>query len=122
MTELTRAGRWGSLRRRDDDGAYEGGTMTEFLKLEKQISAVLRVGMAVTTVALTLGLIAYLAGWSIADSVLVTGLVTIVAIPVGRIAVSFIDAIRRRDWILAAAPTIVLSVMFLTFLYAIGRR
>lgn len=96
--------------------------MTEFLRLEKQITTVLRAGMWITTIALAVGLIAHLAGWRVADVMLATGLVTIIAIPVGRILVSFIDAIRRRDWILAAATTIVLSVMFLTFVYAVGRR
>ena len=96
--------------------------MTEFHRLERQITTVLRVGMWVTTITLAIGLLAYFLKWPVSGALLATGLVTIIAIPVGRIAVSFIDAIRRRDWLLAGSTLIVLSVMGLTFVYALGRR
>jgi TolB protein len=88
-------------------------------RLEEQIGRVLRVGVALCAAALVVGLVLALAGNAWSSPLLRVGLAILMAIPVTRIAASFIDAMRRRDALLAFSTAIVLLVMALTLVYSL---
>jgi len=88
-------------------------------RLEAQIRRVLRIGVALTAVALVAGLLLTVVHNPAADRVLDGGLILLIAIPVTRIVASLADAIRRDDRLLAWATAIVLSVMMITLLHAL---
>lgn len=90
----------------------------ELSRLEHQLGKLLRVGVALSALALAGGLVASLAGIGEGDTVMRVGLILLMAIPVTRIAASFIDALRRGDRLLAFATGFVLIVMALTVVYS----
>ena len=87
-------------------------------RLEHQIANVLRAGVAVSAVVLTVGLAMSLAGAQRASKVLDAGVILLIAIPVVRILTSFVDAIRRRDRLLSGATAIVLLILAALLVYA----
>jgi uncharacterized membrane protein len=74
--------------------------------------------VAVSAAALALGLASAAGGIAAGDAIMRGGLVLLMAIPVTRIAASFVDAVRRRDRLLAGATAFVLVVMALTVVYS----
>ena len=94
----------------------------ELSRLEHQIGRVLRVGVALSAAALATGLVMELGGLTAGDTVMQTGLILLMAIPITRIGASFIDAIRRGDKLLSGATAFVLVVMVLTVLYSLELR
>jgi uncharacterized membrane protein len=95
-------------------------TEPELNRLERQIGRVLRIGVALSAGALALGLALFGLGFDAAAQALFTGgLVLLMAIPTARILASFVDALRRRDRLLAWATGIVLLVMVMTVVYSL---
>jgi uncharacterized membrane protein len=90
----------------------------ELSRLEHQLGRLLRVGVAVSAAALALGLVAAVGGIDVGDQIMRGGLVLLMAIPITRIAASFVDAVRRGDRLLAGATAFVLVVMALTVVYS----
>jgi uncharacterized membrane protein len=88
-------------------------------RLEHQITRVLRIGVLISAIALGAGLLCGFAGEAIAIKLFVVGLVTLMAIPITRIAASLVDAIRRRDTLLVWSTAIVLVVMAITLLHSL---
>ncbi|HET9369327.1 MAG TPA: DUF1634 domain-containing protein [Vicinamibacterales bacterium] len=89
----------------------------DFDRLERQISVVLTVGLALSGTALGVGLVLALLGIGGGDLLLGFGLMVLLFIPVARIAASFEDAIRRRDALLALCTALVLLTMTVTLIY-----
>src|SRR5262252_3315450 len=94
----------------------------ELSRLEQQIGRVLRVGVALSAAALATGLVLALGHQDIGNTIMRAGLILLMAIPVTRIAASFIDAIRRGDKLLAGATAFVLVVMAMTVVYSLRLR
>jgi len=83
----------------------------DFDRLESLLTAVMRIGLALSTIVLVAGLIMALAGLAAASDVLNAGIVLLMLIPAARIVVSLIDAALRRDTLLAFATSIVILVL-----------
>lgn len=94
------------------------GSNDTLSRLETIVGRILRTGVAGSMAFLAAGLIAWAAGSGSAARVLNAGLIVLMAVPVSRIAASFVDAVRRRDRLLASATAIVLAVLALTIVYA----
>jgi uncharacterized membrane protein len=90
----------------------------ELSRLEHQIGRLLRLGVALSATALALGLMCAVTGIGAGDAIMRGGLVLLMAIPITRIAASFVDAVRRGDRLLAGATAFVLVVMALTVVYS----
>jgi uncharacterized membrane protein len=67
------------------------------------ISRIFGIGIVLSAVLLSVGLVLSLIHRSSAQWVLTSGLITLMCIPALRVLVSSLDAIRRRDAILGAA-------------------
>jgi uncharacterized membrane protein len=86
-------------------------------RLEHQVGRVLRTGVFVSSTALAVGLALLGAGQDrVARLAMTGGLLVLTAIPATRIVASFVDALRRRDPLLAASTAVVLSVLGLLLL------
>lgn len=83
----------------------------DFNRLESVITAVMRVGVALSSSVLLAGLVMAWAGLSSATPVLNAGIVILMLIPATRIVVCLIDAAFRRDALLAFATAIVILVL-----------
>ena len=80
-------------------------------RLERAIGGILRAGVALSASALAIGLLLKAAGVAEPTPILNAGLVLLMLIPVTRILVSFVDALYRRDTLLAIATAIVSAVL-----------
>ncbi|HUL72151.1 MAG TPA: DPP IV N-terminal domain-containing protein [Vicinamibacterales bacterium] len=94
----------------------------ELSRLEEQIGRVLRLGVALSATTLGAGLVLAFIGAAVAPLLLSVGLAVLMAIPVTRIAASFVDAVRRHDGLLSWSTAVVLSVMALTLVYSLQSR
>ena len=83
----------------------------DFGRLEAVIGAILRAGVVVSAVLMVVGLALTALAAPRAASVLNAGLVLLMLIPTARIVVSFVDAVLRRDALLAVATAIVIGVI-----------
>jgi len=90
----------------------------ELSRLEHQLGKLLRLGVVLSAAALAVGLVMHFLGFAEGEIVMRAGLILLMAIPVTRIAASFIDAVRRADRLLAFATAFVLVVMALTIVYS----
>jgi uncharacterized membrane protein len=90
----------------------------ELSRLEGQIGAVLRIGVALCAITLGTGLLLFFAGVPWSGRLMEVGLVLLMAIPVTRIVASFVDACRRRDGLLAWSTAFVLVVMAATLAFS----
>lgn len=81
--------------------------------LELAIGRVLRVGIAASSVCLAAGLLLTLAGHdgSVANAVLTSGLVILLATPAARVVVSVAEYARERDWLFVALTLTVLLAL-----------
>ena len=80
-------------------------------RLEAVIGTILRAGVALSAVAMVVGLALTALGWPQAAAILNGGLLLLMMIPTARIVVSFIDALMRRDQLLAGATAVVIAVI-----------
>jgi uncharacterized membrane protein len=85
--------------------------MNELNRIEHVIGAILRAGVALSAAALIAGLVMTYAGSPLAPHLLNGGLVLLMMIPTSRILASLVDAIYRRDRLLAFATAIVSGVI-----------
>jgi uncharacterized membrane protein len=90
----------------------------ELSRLEHQLGKLLRLGVVLSAAALGTGLVMHFARVPAGETVMRAGLILLMAIPVTRIAASFVDAVRRADRLLAFATAFVLIVMALTIVYS----
>lgn len=91
-------------------------------RLEHQLSRLLRIGVLLSGACLAAGLVMHFTGVNVGDAVMRAGLILLMAIPVMRIAASFVDAVRRADRLLAFATAFVLVIMALTIVYSWALR
>lgn len=76
-------------------------------RLEQTIGSIMRAGVVISAVIMVTGLVMMMTGAASAATVLNVGLVVLMMIPSSRILVSFIDALYRRDPLLAVATAVV---------------
>jgi uncharacterized membrane protein len=81
------------------------------LKLDEQVGAVLRGGVIISSVCLTVGLaLALLIGeGGIAGVLLRTGILVLLATPLARVIVSIVKYASERDWLFTLLTIIVLA-------------
>jgi uncharacterized membrane protein len=84
----------------------------DLVRLEHQIGRLLSVGVILAAVAMCSGLVLHFLGIeTVAVPTLEAGLVLLIAIPMGRILASFVDALRRDDRLLSISTGIVLAIL-----------
>jgi uncharacterized membrane protein len=91
----------------------------ELSALEDRIGRILRLGVAASTAVLATGLALWLTGVPSAGSLLKTGLVLLMTIPIARILASFVDSLRRRDRLLSWSTAAVLGILSVTIAYSL---
>ena len=79
--------------------------------LERTLGRVLRTGIALSTLALALGLASALAVGEIpfTTTLLTAGVVLLIATPIARVVISCLAFLRRRDWTFVVLTLIVLG-------------
>ena len=93
-------------------------------RLEDHLGRLLVTGVAVSAVTLGIGLAMYLA-WPdshVSATLLTIGLFTLMATPMLRVAVSFVEYVRMRDWFFVATTVVVLAELTVTVIFALSRR
>lgn len=86
-------------------------------RLESIVGVIMRAGVALSAIALIIGLGLAAAGHSYAPAALKTGLVLLMIIPAARIVASFGDALARRDTLLIGATAVVAAVLLWQFFH-----
>ncbi len=83
---------------------------------ERHLGRVLGAGVRVSSVLLGAGLVLFLAGRTptLADVCLRGGLITLMATPVFRVALSVVEYARERDWFFLGTTAAVLLVLLAT--------
>jgi uncharacterized membrane protein len=91
-------------------------------QLERILGRVLGIGVAASTVCLTAGLLMTFTFGSTraAATLLVVGIVVLLATPVVRVAVSSVGYARRRDWLFATLTLVVLGELLATVIAALA--
>ena len=93
-------------------------------ELETRLGKVLGIGVALSTIALVLGLIATLAlgdgVW--ATRLLTLGVLILIGTPVARVVVSSIAYTRQRNWTFAILALVVLGELIASILSVAGGR
>ena len=79
--------------------------------LERVIGTILRSGVALSALAMIAGLTLVASGQASGRAVLNAGLILLMMIPTARILASLVDAILRRDRLLAVSTAIVTGVI-----------
>ena len=92
-------------------------------RLERQLGRLLVTGVLVAASCLTVGLLVYMTDTAsiVADRVLRTGLVVLMATPILRVVVSVVEYVRMRDWLFAVITIVVLAELISTLIYAFSR-
>ena len=82
-------------------------------KLEQRIGEVLRVGTFLSSLLFAAGLVLTFVGYrtSLADVLLTTALVTLMATPAARVVVSVMEYVRERDWLFVTLTVVVLLAL-----------
>ena len=82
-------------------------------RLEQRIGAILRAGTLLSSLLFAAGLVLTLAGSRIdlADVLLKTALVVLMATPAARVVVSVIEYVRERDWLFVVLTVVVLLAL-----------
>jgi uncharacterized membrane protein len=94
-----------------------------FARLEDILGRLLFTGVAVSAAVLLAGLAVFLiaGGTIVADRVLASGLVLLMATPVLRVVVSVAEYVRMRDWFFVCTTLAVLAQLVVTLVYALRR-
>lgn len=81
-------------------------------------------GVVFSAACLAAGLGIWLGGFTpwLADALLATGLVALMATPTLRVAVAVVDALRARDWAFFSSALAVLLVLVATVISALAER
>ena len=79
-------------------------------KMERVVGIVLRSGVIASTACISMGLVLslFLRNGAVAEFLLNTGILVLLATPVARVVVSTIEYVNERDWRFAALTGIVL--------------
>lgn len=97
----------------------------ERLRRDEALAArFLAAGVLFSAAALAFGLVLWLsaASESLADAVLVTGLLALMATPPLRVFVAVVEALRGRDWSFFASSLAVLLVLVATVILSFAER
>lgn len=89
-----------------------------FARLERMLGRLLVSGVAASAICLGAGLAASMIGWPGAGVILQLGLWVLMATPVVRVGVSFVEYVRQRDWFFACTTLAVLAVIAAAFVVA----
>jgi uncharacterized membrane protein len=92
-------------------------------RLERILGRVLGVGVSVSSICLTAGLLTTLAGGGsvVARALLQAGIVVLLATPVVRVAVSSVGYARQRDWLFVTLTPVVFGELLATIVAALAR-
>jgi uncharacterized membrane protein len=92
-------------------------------RLEHHLGRLLVTGVIVSAVLLAAGLALWLAGpdTPLARWLLSAGLVVLMATPILRVFVSFVEYVRMRDWVFVATTILVLVELTVTVVVALTR-
>jgi uncharacterized membrane protein len=93
-------------------------------QLERQLGRLLVGGVIVSAALLGAGLAYWLLSPNavLAARLLNAGLLALMATPMLRVLVSFVEYVRMRDWLFAAMTVVVLAELTITVLVALSRR
>jgi uncharacterized membrane protein len=93
------------------------------LRFERHLGRVLVAGVALSTALLAGGLLCWLWGPAgvVSQRLLSAGLIVLMATPILRVGVSFVEYLRMKDWFFAATTVIVLVELAVTMLIAFKR-
>ena len=72
--------------------------------------AFIRVALWGSAICLGLGIIEVLIGWE-SQPILTTGLLTLMSIPIVRVLISILEALRDRDWLMLGSTLAVLGIL-----------
>ena len=106
----------------DAPGGVQGSpSRWELERLERLLGRLLFAGAMVSTALLAVGLALWMLGFrdGISAPFLHAGLVVLMATPMARVLVSFVEYLRERDWFFAATTLAVLAVLVATVAVAI---
>lgn len=93
------------------------------ISMERAVGLVLRVGVAASSITLSLGLILALAGAStLASALLQAGLFILLGTPVARVAISIVEYVVERDWTFTTLTVIVLLELLASVVTAFVSR
>jgi Protein of unknown function (DUF1634) len=81
----------------------------QILKLETLLARLMLAGVAFSALSLAAGLVLWLAGRQ--TRLLDVGLIALLVTPMLRVAVSFLEAIRMRDWFFVGATLTVVVLL-----------
>jgi uncharacterized membrane protein len=89
-------------------------------RLEEQLGRLLITGVIVSAIALMAGLALYVVNPSsgLSSTLLTVGLFVLMATPMLRVVVSFVEYIRMKDWFFMATTVVVLGVLAMTVILA----
>jgi uncharacterized membrane protein len=89
-------------------------------RLERLLGRVLVAGLILSATVLAVGLVVELLGGN-AHRLLQLGLIVLMATPILRVGVSFVEYLRMRDWFFAATTAAVLAVLLTSVGLALAR-
>lgn len=97
------------------------GKLDYFEGLERRLGRLLLAGVAISTSLLAVGLLLWMTLGASGPGApfLHAGLILLMATPVARVVVSFVEYVRERDWFFAATTFGVLAVLAVTVIVAI---
>ena len=89
--------------------------------MEKKLGWVLRIGVALSTAAMAAGLVTSLAlgSGAVSHDLLAVGILTLIATPFARVAVSTVLYVLRRDWLFVALTLVVLGELIASIVAAL---
>lgn len=101
-------------------GVEEVKAPSQSIARERVLGRVLFIGLSASTAFLTVGLLLWMTAGreGVAPLLLRVGLMTLMATPVMRVIVAFVEYVRERDWVFAATTLAVLAVLAGTILVA----
>jgi hypothetical protein len=96
-------------------------TETPLERLEIHLGRLLLAGVLGSAACLAVGLTIWLIGGhvALANGILATGLVVLMATPILRVVVSLVEYARMRDWFFVATTLIVFGVLLVTVTLAL---
>jgi uncharacterized membrane protein len=98
-------------------------TGTPLERLETHLGRLLFAGVVISAACLAVGLLIWMVGGHqvLANRILATGLVLLMATPILRVVVSLVEYARMRDWFFVTTTVIVFGVLLVTVTLALLR-
>ena len=96
-------------------------TDTPLDRLETHLGRLLLAGVVISAACLAVGLVIWMVGGhpTLANGMLATGLVLLMATPILRVVVSLVEYVRMRDWFFVTTTVIVFGVLLVTVTLAL---